>query len=139
MNRMPLNNLPEAQKNGLRYYMALMTFVVAGPVVLSAYAFALWGLTASMGLTNAFPWSVGPLSNWLIWFALALLLQIVATNLRHTSDKILQAGSPQIRTKQVTPDTRLFSRRAEVAITERPPEARISQMKSEAAAEREAA
>ena len=58
----------------LRYYMRLIIFVFTGPTVLCAYIFTIWGLAADMGLTNSFPWSIGPLSNWMIWLALALLL-----------------------------------------------------------------
>jgi hypothetical protein len=139
MNRTPLNNVPEAKKNDLRYYTALIALVVTGPTVCSAYVFALWDLTASIGLTKAFPWSVGPLSDWLTWFALALLLHAAAANLRRTSDMILRGGSPHIRTAQVVVDTRPFLRRAELIVTERPSAARISQVTSEVAAEREAA
>jgi hypothetical protein len=79
---MLLDQFPKAKKNDLRYYTALIALVVTGPTVVSAYVFAVWDLTANMGLTKAFPWSVGPLSNWMTWLALALLLSVVAANLR---------------------------------------------------------
>lgn len=139
MNRTPLNNVAEVQKIGLRYYIALIMLVVTGPTVFLVYVFALWDLTASMGITKAFPWSIGPLSNWLTWFALALLLHVAAANLRRRSDEILQGGFPHIRTAQVAVDSRPFLRQAELTISERPSAARISQVTSEVAAEREAA
>ncbi|HEX4165936.1 MAG TPA: hypothetical protein VHZ55_10730 [Bryobacteraceae bacterium] len=77
MNRTPPNNISQSRNDGLRYYMALIALGVTGPTVLCAYVFAVWGLTANIGLTNSFPWSAGPLSNWMIWLALALLLNLV--------------------------------------------------------------
>lgn len=139
MNRTPFNKVPEAKKDDLRCCLALIALVVAGPTVFSSYVFALWDLTASIGLTKAFPWSVGPLSNWLTWFCLALLLHLAAANLRRTSDKILRGGSPHIRTAQVVIDSRPPSRRAELTISERPSAAPISQVTSEVATETEAA
>lgn len=139
MNRTPLNNVPEAHQNGWPYYMGVIALAVTGPTVFSAYVFALWDLTASMGLTKAFPWSVGPLSNWLTWFVLALLLHVAATNLHGARDKILRAAFPHIRIKRVIAETRLFLRRAELTIVERPSAAGISRVTSEVAAEREAA
>lgn len=87
MNRTPLNNILQARNGDLRYYMALIMLVVTGPAVLSAYVFAVWDLTANMGLTNSFPWSAGPLSNWMIWLALALLLNLVASKF-HRAEQI---------------------------------------------------
>jgi hypothetical protein len=53
----------------------------AGPGVLSVYTLAGWSLTANLGLTHSFLWSEGPLSNWMIWLALALLLKLVSLKL----------------------------------------------------------
>jgi hypothetical protein len=139
MKRTPFNNVPEAQKNGLRYYMGLTAVVVRGPTLCSAYVFAFWALTASISLTKAFPWSVGPLSIWLTWLFLALLLHVAATNLCGARDKILRAAFSHIRITRVIAETRLFLRRAKFTITERSSAARIRQVTSEAAAEREAA
>jgi hypothetical protein len=139
MNRTPLNNVPEAHKNGFRYYMGLIALVVTGPTVFSVYVFALWSLTASIGLTKAFPWSVGPLSNWLTWLFLALLLHVAATNLCGARDKILRAAFSHIGITRVIAERRLLLRRAKFRITERSSAARIRQVTSEAAAEREAA
>jgi hypothetical protein len=83
MNQSP-NTIPQIKNDDLRYYMALIALVVTGPTVLSAYVFAVWGLTANIGLTNSFPWTAGPLSNWLIWLGLALLLNLLAWNLHRT-------------------------------------------------------
>ena len=82
MNRTPTNKIPQSRNHDLRYHLALIMLVVTGPTALSAYVFAIWDLTANMGLTNSFPWSTGPLSNWMIWIGLALSLNIVASNFR---------------------------------------------------------
>jgi hypothetical protein len=84
MNQTSPNTIPQIRNDDLRYYMALIALVVTGPTVLSAYVFAVWGLTANIGLTNSFPWTAGPLSNWMIWLGLALLLNPLALNLHRT-------------------------------------------------------
>jgi hypothetical protein len=58
-------------------YLALTALAIAAPAVLVIYAIAAWGLTSDLGLTEAFPWTVGPLSNWMIWLGLALLSNLV--------------------------------------------------------------
>jgi hypothetical protein len=56
-----------------------------GPAVFLAYAFAAWSLAASLNWTGTFPFGTGPLSNWLIWFGIAILLNVAASILhRHT-------------------------------------------------------
>jgi hypothetical protein len=39
---------------------------------------AVWGLTSNLGLSNSFPWSTGPLSNWMVWLGLALVANLGA-------------------------------------------------------------
>ncbi|HEX4229289.1 MAG TPA: hypothetical protein VHZ07_11515 [Bryobacteraceae bacterium] len=68
----------QAERLGLHYYLSAIAVMITGPAILSAYAFTLWSLTASIGLTKTFLWSVGPLSNWMTWLAFALFLNIVA-------------------------------------------------------------
>lgn len=63
---------------GLHYYLSLIAVTITGPAILSAYAFTLWSVIASIGLTKTFLWSAGPLSNWMTWLALALFVNIVA-------------------------------------------------------------
>ncbi len=60
-----------------------------GPAVFSAYALAFWSLAANFGWTDTFIFTSGPLSNWLVWFAIAVLVNLASTILRrHTrSDK----------------------------------------------------
>ena len=53
-----------------------------GPAVVSAYALALWSLAANLGWTDTFVFSSGPLSNWLVWFGIALLINVAAGILR---------------------------------------------------------
>jgi hypothetical protein len=56
--------------------------VLMGPAMLSVYAFAVWALTAEMGWTNSFPFAAGPLSNWIIWALMAVLLHFASITLR---------------------------------------------------------
>ena len=56
-----------------------------GPAVFSAYAFALWSLANNLGWTDTFVFAAGPLSNWLIWLGIAILVNLAASVLRrHT-------------------------------------------------------
>lgn len=56
-----------------------------GPAIISIYAFAAWSLAADLGFTNTFVFLHGPLSNWLVWLAIALLVHLAASILkRHT-------------------------------------------------------
>ena len=80
MKRPKPNTTSPNKSTGLFYYVNLTALAVTGPAALSAYVFACWALTANVGLTRAFPWSTGPLSNWMVWFGLALLLNLVASS-----------------------------------------------------------
>jgi hypothetical protein len=53
-----------------------------GPAVFSAYALAIWSLAANLSWTDTFPFTSGPLSNWLIWFGIAILVNLAANILR---------------------------------------------------------
>ena len=48
------------------------------PAVFSAYAFALWSLAGDLGWTDSFVFQTGPLSNWLIWLGIAILVNVAA-------------------------------------------------------------
>lgn len=61
--------------------------VLMGPAVLSVYAFAAWSLTSEMGLTDSFPFTSGPLSNWIIWAGLAAAIHSAATILRRQRER----------------------------------------------------
>jgi multisubunit Na+/H+ antiporter MnhB subunit len=78
---MPPDNIPRTRNDSSRHYLAPIAHSVTGPILLSAYVFALWSLAADIGLTHSFPWSAGPLSSWFIWLAVALLLTLVASTL----------------------------------------------------------
>jgi hypothetical protein len=55
------------------------------PAVFSAYAFACWSLAANLGWTDTFVFATGPLSNWLVWLAIAILVNVASSILkRHT-------------------------------------------------------
>jgi hypothetical protein len=59
-----------------------------GPAVVSVYALAVWSLAASLGWTDTFVFSTGPLSNWLVWLAIAILVNLAAGILRrHTQSE----------------------------------------------------
>lgn len=63
---------------------ALVSILMA-PAVLSAYSFAAWSLAGNLGWTDSFVFQAGPLSNWLIWLGLAILVNMAASILRrHT-------------------------------------------------------
>jgi len=53
-----------------------------GPAVFSAYALAFWSLASNLGWTNTFLFSSGPLSNWLVWLTIAILVNVAASILR---------------------------------------------------------
>lgn len=56
-----------------------------GPAVFSAYAFAVWSLAGNLGWTDTFVFPSGPLSNWLVWLSIAIVVNIASSILkRHT-------------------------------------------------------
>jgi hypothetical protein len=56
-----------------------------GPAVFSAYAFAAWSLAGNLGWTDTFVFTSGPLSNWLVWLAIAIVVNVASSILkRHT-------------------------------------------------------
>jgi hypothetical protein len=61
--------------------------VLMGPAVLSIYAFAVWSLTSEMGWTDSFPFTSGPLSNWIIWAGLAAAIHSAAVILRRQRER----------------------------------------------------
>jgi hypothetical protein len=63
----------ETPKSSFRNSLTLIALAIAGPAVFAVYVIAVWSLTADLGFTKSFPWSGGPLSNWMIWLGLALL------------------------------------------------------------------
>jgi hypothetical protein len=59
-----------------------------GPAVVSVYALALWSLASNLGWTDSFVFATGPLSNWLVWLAIAILVNLAAGILRrHTQSE----------------------------------------------------
>jgi hypothetical protein len=58
-----------------------------GPAVFSGYAMAAWSLASNLSWTNSFLFTSGPLSNWIVWFAIALAV--------HTAANILQRRTAQ--------------------------------------------
>jgi hypothetical protein len=78
-------NISASTNHDLWYYVALLAYLAIGPTMLFLYVFAVWCLTADLGLTRSFPWPAGPFSNWLIWFMLALASNLAVSNLKRTS------------------------------------------------------
>lgn len=66
---------------------ALVVASLMGPAIFSAYALAAWSLAASMGWTGAFLYTEGPLSNWLIWLGIAVLVHVAASLLRRRTQQ----------------------------------------------------
>lgn len=59
-----------------------------GPAVFLAYAMMVWNLTDNLGWTSSFLFSTGPMSNWLIWLGIAVLMNFAAGILkRRTTPK----------------------------------------------------
>jgi hypothetical protein len=65
MNRIELNEIPESEKPQLLYQIEVL-----------ALTFAMLGAL--------FPWSDGPLSNWMIWLGRAMTLNAIAANIYPT-------------------------------------------------------
>jgi ribosome biogenesis protein Tsr3 len=56
-----------------------------GPAVFSGYALAAWSLSSNFGWTSSFLFAKGPLSNWLVWLSIAILVNVASSILRrHT-------------------------------------------------------
>ena len=62
-----------------------MVAALMGPAVLSVYAFVAWCLAANLGWTDTFVFKTGPLSNWMIWMGVAVLVSLAANVLRKRS------------------------------------------------------
>lgn len=58
-----------------------------GPAIVSVYVMALWSLTANIGWTGAFMVTSGPLSNWMVWLGIALLLHGAASILKRRGER----------------------------------------------------
>lgn len=62
-----------------------MVAALMAPAVLSVYAFVAWSLAANLGWTDTFVFKTGPLSNWMIWMGIAVLVSLAANVLRKRS------------------------------------------------------
>ena len=69
----------------LRHQAARLARALFGPTTFSFYVIAAWGLTADFDLTRSFPWPQGPLSNWMVWLALALAFRVVPSVIHRAS------------------------------------------------------
>jgi hypothetical protein len=93
MERMQLNEIPESGTPELLYQIEVLARAFAMLGTASLYEIALWGLTNYLGLTRCFPWSGGPLSNWMIWLVLALTWNFLVANIHLMST---WAGSQKV-------------------------------------------
>ena len=59
-----------------------------GPAVLSVYSFAAWSLADNLGWTDSFICRTGAFSNWLVWLALALLVNSASVILRRQYPRV---------------------------------------------------
>jgi hypothetical protein len=84
MNRIELNEIPESGKAELLYQIEVLALTFAMLGALSLYSIAFWALTNDLRLTQSFPWSDGPLSNWMIWLGLGMTLNALAANISPT-------------------------------------------------------
>jgi hypothetical protein len=81
MNRIELNEIPESGKPQLLYQIEVLALTFAMLGALSLYSIAFWALTNDLRRTQRFPWSDGPLSNWMVWLGLAMTLNALAANI----------------------------------------------------------
>ena len=62
-----------------------------GPAVFTVYSLAAWSLAGNLGWTDSFFFSTGPLSNWIVWLGIAIMLNVSASILRrHVQGQDLQ-------------------------------------------------
>src|ERR1700738_2401724 len=62
-----------------RYFTGLVTLLT--PVSLAAFALAAWRLASDIGWAGAFAIETGIFSHWLVWAAIGLMTQFVASTL----------------------------------------------------------
>ena len=65
--------------------LGAMVAALMGPAVLSVYAVVAWCLADNLGWTGSFVFRTGPLSNWMIWMGIAVLVSLAANILRKRS------------------------------------------------------
>jgi hypothetical protein len=71
-----------AWATGTAQEFGALVAALMGPAVLSGYALAAWSLASNFGWTGSFLFNSGPLSNWLVWLAIAILVNTAASILR---------------------------------------------------------
>ena len=73
--------------------------------MLFIYLFTIWSLAANLGLTNSFPWLAGPLSNWTVWLAFALVLTIATCRLRKSHQSAVSVGEQPLEVAEAPADS----------------------------------
>ncbi len=71
-----------AWATGTAQEFGALVAALMGPAVFSGYALAAWSLASNFGWTSSFLFTSGPLSNWLVWLTIAILVNTAASILR---------------------------------------------------------
>jgi hypothetical protein len=67
---------------GTAHQFAALVADLMGPAVFLAYAMMLWNFSDNFGWTSSFLFSSGPMSNWLVWLGVAVLLNCTSNILK---------------------------------------------------------
>ena len=71
-----------AWATGTAQEFGALVAALMGPAVFSGYALAAWSLASNFGWTSSFLFNSGPLSNWLVWLTIAILINAAASILQ---------------------------------------------------------
>lgn len=71
-----MNSGPRVRAGGVKNRgLAMAASVLLTPAALMAFALACWRLAADLRFAGSFPITEGLFSHWLVWFAVAALLE----------------------------------------------------------------
>jgi hypothetical protein len=69
------------KKRGKNRHLALAAAALLVPSAVMAVALGSWRLAADLGWTSGFAFSGGPLSHWVVWIVVAVVLLAIAWRL----------------------------------------------------------
>lgn len=94
---------PRVSRRGRKNrHLALAAAALLTPAALTACALALWRLAADLHVAGQFAIADGLFSHWQVWFAVAILIQLIAIFLnRYGSGQPVVSDPPEDRTKTV--------------------------------------
>jgi len=97
--RLRLKAGPRIKKiTGKNRNTALAIAALVTPATLLAFVLAFWRMSADLGFTSAFPITVGLLSHWQVWLAIALVGQFFTSTLnRYGRDGRFRVSRPLAR------------------------------------------